>query len=297
MKKIAGKIRKVTSQQVIARLIYYSLIIQRIFYNGLVRLREFIAGLSLSVLSHEGVAHLNKLIYEAKKGHSNKGLFKWEKEWFENDLPTPPARLLIGGAGSGREVKSLIKKGYQIVAFDPVGWCVENAKREILEKNCIDYLTGAYEELLFKNSANSAMNHTVHTHGPYDAVILGWGSFTHICDVDKRLALLLKIKELCPQGPVLLSFWLKDDSEGAGRRKIFKIGYRIGNFFKNHGKQLSELPPEGDDINPYAGYGHFFIMPEIEKMIEACNYQLVENPKVSYLKYYPHITIRPSTKK
>lgn len=295
MKKLPGKIGIGINQKVLVRLIYSALKIQRFLYNGLTRLKEFISGLSFSLLSPEGLFYLTTMVYNAKKGNENKGLFEWESEWFENDLPDPPARLLVGGAGAGREVKVLIKKGYYIVAFDPAARYVEKAKQENTEKNCLAYLTGSYEDLLNEHSGNSTMNQAVHTYGPYDAVILGWGSFTHISETHMRVALLQKLKQLCPQGPVLISFWMRENSEATGRKKAFKLGYRIGHHFNKRGEKMTDLPSEGDDITLHAGYGHFFSMPEIKQLVEASHYHFVENPKVSYLKHFPHITIRPST--
>ena len=47
------------------------------------------------------------------------GLYPWETDWFERRLPSPPASILIGAAGGGREAAALRDLGYQVRAFEP----------------------------------------------------------------------------------------------------------------------------------------------------------------------------------
>src|SRR5690606_9978650 len=46
-----------------------------------------------------------------------RGLFGWELELLAPPFPAR-GRILIGGAGGGREAIALIERGYQVVAFD-----------------------------------------------------------------------------------------------------------------------------------------------------------------------------------
>lgn len=278
-------------QWILARSVYCALRTIRFLSNRLHNLGELTSGFSLSSLSREGIAHLNRAVYGGSEKSEQGTLFAWEEEWFENDLPHPPARLLVGGAGAGREVKVLLGMGYEVVAFEPADPCVKKAKQEITDEGCLDFLVGAYEDLAGQGANDPEMRRVVASHAPYDGVLLGWGSFTHLRGEEIRLALLEALAQLCPDGPVLLSFWLQGGPEGDRRRKAFALGYRIGRFFNRHSGG-EDLAP-GDEVTAHAGYGHFFTLEEINALVQRSPYRLVENPNVSYLKSYPHITIKP----
>ena len=51
---------------------------------------------------------------------ATKGLFPFEQRAIANHFPPPPATILIGAAGSGREALVLAERGYRIVAFEPI---------------------------------------------------------------------------------------------------------------------------------------------------------------------------------
>ena len=57
--------------------------------------------------------------YRADSAAFRRGLFDWEERAVERFFPRPPARVLVGGAGGGREAFALHEKGYTVVAFDP----------------------------------------------------------------------------------------------------------------------------------------------------------------------------------
>jgi hypothetical protein len=69
-------------------------------------------------------------------------LFDWERTWFEALLPQPPARILVGGCGTGCEVRALLDRGYEVWAFDPsaaaLNVCVR-ANPELSFAGCFSY--------------------------------------------------------------------------------------------------------------------------------------------------------------
>ena len=70
------------------------------------RVRAFVEGVTLGGLSPEGLTRLTSQLYAlhgADDWRVDAGLNSWEGPWFEADLPEPPARILVGGAGKGRE--------------------------------------------------------------------------------------------------------------------------------------------------------------------------------------------------
>jgi hypothetical protein len=52
---------------------------------------------------------------------------------------------------------------------------------------------------------------------PYDLVVLGWGSITHVLEEDDRLALLESVRALAPSAPVITSFFLRPEPGHGGR--------------------------------------------------------------------------------
>jgi hypothetical protein len=54
----------------------------------------------------------------AKSFRSN--LFPFEERAISQHFPTPPGTVLVGAAGGGREALALARRGYGIVAFEPV---------------------------------------------------------------------------------------------------------------------------------------------------------------------------------
>jgi len=58
-------------------------------------------------------------VYRPDASNYRSELFNWEQEAFARAFPAPPARVLVGGAGGGREAFALAERGYEVVAFEP----------------------------------------------------------------------------------------------------------------------------------------------------------------------------------
>ena len=81
-------------------------------------------------------------------------MFEWEEKWFSSDLPPPPARILLGGAGSGREIRHLARHEYRIVAFDPVHSFVRHGRSRLQSDQCEAFLTGSFEDLAIHDGSD-----------------------------------------------------------------------------------------------------------------------------------------------
>lgn len=133
---------------------------------------------------------------------SRNGLFLWEDEAIKNFFPPPPARILVGAAGSGREMIVLGSCGYCFSGFEPIKASANHAELIIPKDNTLVFKLGTYEDLI-----NGHLKE-IEDCSPYDGAILGWGSITHILDPKMRKLVLKKFRELCPSGPILLS-WIR----------------------------------------------------------------------------------------
>ena len=159
------------------------------------------------------------------------GLYPWEEQALHEHFPRPPAHILVGGAGSGREPFALSDLGYRVTAFEPVISLVKAMQRQIdadreIAVTCFD---GGYEDLPLVRPLGQSDSIHLSELGPFDAAILGWGSFSHITDERQRQTALIHFAELIP-GPILLSFTAtREDNEvsrSGFRRRLLKRRHR-----------------------------------------------------------------------
>jgi hypothetical protein len=252
------------------------------------RLSAFLEGLAMSVLSPRTLGKLTFDMYgdhPASAWHSDNELNRWEDAWISSDLPAPPAHVLVGGAGKGREVRVLQERGYRVTAFEPVPDFVRQAPA----LKDVTFLCGSYEDLAEPDSAAAGrFCHAIETNAPYDAVLLGWGSFSHVPTAGLRAALLKKLRKLCPSGPVLVSFFMDPDHATRDRRRAWKLGYQVGRTVAR--KNVSSLDP-GDFFAPGQGLSHVFTEQEFEELATSAGYRVLLRPRQEW--DYPHATLRP----
>ena len=65
-----------------------------------------------------------------------------------------PGRLLIGGAGGGREAFALAARGYEVVAFEPSAALARSMVQHAPAGISVEALIGRYEDLPWLTSAD-----------------------------------------------------------------------------------------------------------------------------------------------
>jgi hypothetical protein len=204
---------------VVARLLRASALADRAF-------RKFEAArheLVLSLASDEVLAKYGDLAYAATDSYHpsseryRRDLFTWEAEVIARFFPAPPASILIGAAGGGREAFALAEQGYAILAFEP-SRLVEGmadrlgpwgraagAGRRHRGAGEVEVCRGRYADMpVLKRLDGTAVDISA---GPaFDAGIIGWGSFSHLVTDGERLQALRAFAAVVA-GPVLLSFF------------------------------------------------------------------------------------------
>jgi hypothetical protein len=145
-------------------------------------------------------------LYDAsfRPDNDHDGLYEWEQQWFERRLPAPPASILIGAAGAGREASALRKLGYHVHAFEPSASAFQLCQSE-LGLESVDQ--ASYEDLVATVLRGKSTRLRLPSEATFDAVLLGWGSFGHVLQRDDRLELLRACDHLAPHGPILLSIF------------------------------------------------------------------------------------------
>jgi len=213
-------------------------------------------------------------------------LWPWERRWFERRLPPAPARLLIGGAGGGREAAVLASEGYRIDCLEPVAFLAAACARRLGSSG--EVVQGGYEDL-----ASAVLDGAP---GPvrrlagrrYAAILLGWGSFSHVLRAQDQRRLVRACDQLAPHGPVLASFPTSLSAWGATERgRAEAAGRRLGRWLG----ALRGVEDGGGDTEyaPHTGFCHGFTGSELRRIAAAAGRSLAWDGRAGD---YAHVTFR-----
>jgi hypothetical protein len=198
--------------RLLARLLLLSRIVDRGYrYFDRLRSTVVLAAASDEFLdAYNAVAYSRTAAYVPGEAEFRRGLFEWERQAIARYFPRPPARVLIGGAGGGREPFALVEQGYEVVAFDPAEHLVA-AMRGAAPQAMLQAYRGGYADLPRLRDAGDAVIDLA-AGPPFDAAILGWSSFSHLRSDAERVYALRAVGALT-NGPVLVSYF-GDPSRG-----------------------------------------------------------------------------------
>ncbi len=168
-------------------------------------------------------------------------LFPWEARIIDAHFPKPPASLLIGGAGGGREALALEARGYAVIAFEPAPALAAAFHDSLSGRTvAIEVLVGRYQDLPVLHAvAGSKGAVDLRQRAPFDAAIIGWSSFSHIRTDAGRVETLRQMAALT-RGPILLSYFsmMEERVSSPSRRESFAM--QVGFF-----RQLTEADVRG----------------------------------------------------
>ncbi len=184
--------------------------------------------------------------------------FSWEIDAIRRFFPMPPATVLVGAAGAGRELLCLARRGYQAMGFDPCPAFVQACRESHVPDGVLGLVQGAYEDLPDRLSA-------VRNHAPYHAAILGWGSLSHLPGDRARRHALNGMKALCPHGPLLVS-WLPLAPMDARQERLRRWLH-----------PFKPSPPRRESYDRYLGYIRTFELSEIDSLARRCGYELLSS--------------------
>lgn len=164
-------------------------------------------------------------------------LFPWEEKTIAAFFPAPPARILVGAAGGGREVLALLQRGYEVVAFEPSKELIHTLQKTLSDDAPAHLYQGRYEQLPRLYSLDKDQHELqLGSLGCFDAAIIGWGSFVHLRNEEQRVHALKHMASVT-KGPLLVSFFMRNwdqQEEKLGRfRRLIRGRYNQdpGNFF------------------------------------------------------------------
>jgi hypothetical protein len=150
----------------------------------------------------------NNLAYARNYRMVTKGLFPFEQRAISRHFPAPPATVLIGGAGAGREALVLAQQGYRVVAFEPIQ-PLAISLAEVRGALPIESLIGRYEDLpVVRSALNPSVTIDLRSRGPFSAAIVSSGSISHLRSDQHCIATLRHFAELT-HGPILISWFVQ----------------------------------------------------------------------------------------
>jgi hypothetical protein len=168
------------------------------------------------VTSFNDLAYGRDVSYDPESPTFRRGLFAWEEKAIATYFPRPPSRVLVGGAGGGREVLALVEKGYEVTAFEPSASLAAAMSCHFAERSNIRVYRARYEDMPHLFPARlDAPSTTLEADSGFGAAILGWGSYSHLRTEAQRIRTLSLFARYV-RGPILVSFFV-DKNAHAGR--------------------------------------------------------------------------------
>jgi hypothetical protein len=200
---------------------------------------------------------------------NTRGLFDWEKTSVETHFGDCK-KLLVAGAGGGREVIALRRLGFEVDGFDSHPDLIR-AANELLAR-----------EGMAPDIRAAPWDRCLDTDREYDGVIIGWGAYMHIRGRERRVAFLRELRSKVAVGaPVLLSFYVTSPNS-----RYFRWVARVGAPLA---RVLGREPVAvGDCLLPF--YAHFFTQERLEAELAAGGFGLVAFELVEYAHAIAHAT-------
>jgi hypothetical protein len=216
------------------------------------------------------------------------GLFDWERRV----LATPPfpshGRVLLGGAGGGRELVGLSALKYRVVAFEPSSTLAAGAKQLAAGIDGTEVYQASYADLIRAIRCGEGPLAKALLNEHFDAIVLGWGSFSHLTDPDERVALLHAVRDLAPDAPVMLSWLPPPTMPGVDATKVQQVLRRL---FAVLGASGTISP--GDGFISGAGFYTGMVASQVKALADDAGYCMVLDERWPY----PHALLEPKRAK
>jgi hypothetical protein len=219
-------------------------------------------GFWLGVLGRASLHAVDDALYRQRKNYREdeynlRGLFDWEEDVVKRHF-AGSRRLLVLGAGGGREVISLARMGYEVVGFECNRALVEAASRILARGGASGAASVAW---LPRDAAPDGSER-------FDGVIVGWSAYMLIFGRQSRIRFLTGLHaQVEAGGPLLISFFTRP-GDSPRLRSIARIANGIRRLLH---RPLVEL---GDDLAP--NYVHRFAAAEVEAELRESGFRLLE---------------------
>jgi hypothetical protein len=243
-------------------------------------------------------------VYRPDAPNYRSELFNWEQEAIAHAFPTPPARLLIGGAGGGREAFALAERGYEVVAFEPspalaavmadhaspnvgaaspgVGAASPDVGAAFRRPIGVRAFVGRYEDLPNVRTPSGTTPFSLRELPPFDAALLGWTSYSHLRHRADRIQALREMAAVTA-GPVIASFYLATGTSPDRTSRARKVATALG------------LTGGPDHFTTHVGFYHLSTPAELRSEAVDAGLEVVHECYDSSDGRWPYIVLRRRT--
>ena len=206
-------------------------------------------------LSSDEKSRLGVELYDASDEYRGAPSHAWEDAWLRRWLPPPPARVLVGAAGAGREVIFLQGWGYDVTALEPSADLARRCRRAAPGARVIE---ARYEDV----AASRALAGET-----FDAVLLGLGSLSHLLDAASRTSVMRALARACERGPLLASALAPPRSRSADPTRS-GMAARVGRALARPVRALRRLPEieAGEVVFGGLGFARLFTRAELSAL-------------------------------
>jgi SAM-dependent methyltransferase len=222
-------------------------------------------GFWLGVMDEEALAELVESFYPTARAGLEReaesfadaeynmiGFYDWEARAVDLAF-APGERVVVTGAGGGREVLALLEHGVDAVGYEPDAGFVGAGRRLLQERGAEDRLQVSPPSEFPKVDR------------PCAGVLVGWGSYSHIHGRERRVEFLADARAaLNGGGSLVLSFLLRSD------QRFFRVSCAVANLIR---RLRRATPVElGDVLHPT--FMHRFTRAEVESELDAAGFRL-----------------------
>lgn len=189
--------------------------------------------------------------------HNLSGLFAWEKLAVEQHF-IPGSRLLVAGAGAGREVLGLRKAGFHADGFECSAPLVA-ASHKIFDQ------LGQERGVVYSPADCVPPGPAI-----YDGLIIGWTVYTHIPTLQRRIAFLRALgQRALPQSPVLVSFFARNTNV-----RTDTVVHNVARLFRFVPGLQRQSPELGDRLS-HRRFVHYFTSDAIHGELRSGGFEVV----------------------
>ena len=172
-----------------------------------------------------------------------RGLHDWEREAIDRHFPER-ARIVVTGAGGGREVLALLEMGHDAVGYEPHAGLAASGARLLADRGHPGRLHASPRDAWPAGAERC------------DGVVVGWGSYTLIQGRATRVAFLRGAAQALEEGgPLLVSFFNR-----AGNERYLAQVHRVARVVRR--LRRAEPPEPGDALGP--NFAHSVSRQELE---------------------------------
>jgi len=219
----------------------------------------------LAVLDAQFYAQATEPVEGGRAGYdaaewNRQGLWEWEAAAVDAHFP-PGGRVVVTGAGGGREVLGLLGLGFDAVGYEPNADLVAAGRRVLAQDGHGDRLRPMERDAWPADA------------GACDGVVVGWGSYTLIPGRANRVAFLRRLRgALEPGAPVLVSFFVRGNE--ATSRRIAQVANVVRRL------RRAEPVEVGDGLVP--NFVHGFVEAELAAELAEAGFGLVHYAGAPY---------------